>query len=142
MRVVLDTDVLLAALVSPHGASRQWLSAVLRGEVEVMVSVPLVFEYEAVLVRPENLRRANATASEVERLIDAFLARAHPVAISYLWRPTLRDPGDEMVLEAALNGSADWILTFNLADYAGAERFRIKIGRPGPVWRWFKGERG
>jgi putative PIN family toxin of toxin-antitoxin system len=142
MRVVLDTDVLLAALVSPHGASRQWLSAVLRGEVEVMVSVPLVFEYEAVLVRPENLRRANATASEVERLIDAFVAQAHPVAISYLWRPTLRDPGDEMVLEAALNGSADWILTLNLADYAGAERFRIKIGRPGPVWRWFKGERG
>ena len=47
-----------------------------------------------------------------------------------------------MVLEAALNGSADWILTFNLADYAGAERFRIKIGRPGPVWIWFKGERG
>ena len=62
MRVVLDTDVLLAAFVSPHGASRQWLSGVLRGEVEVMVSVPLVLEYEAVLVRPENLRRANATA--------------------------------------------------------------------------------
>jgi hypothetical protein len=70
---------------------------VLRGEVEVMVSVPLVFEYEAVLVRPENLRRANATASEMERLIDASVARAHPVAISYLWRPTLRDPGEEPI---------------------------------------------
>jgi putative PIN family toxin of toxin-antitoxin system len=141
MRVVLDTDVLLAALVSPHGASRQWLYAVLRGEVEVMVSVPLVFEYEAVLVRPENLRRANATASEVGHLIDAFVARAHPVAISYLWRPSLRDPADEMVLEAAVNGNADWIITFNIADYAGAERFHINIGRPGPVWTLFKGER-
>ena len=141
MRVVLDTDVMLAALVSPLGASRQWLSAVLRGEVEALVSVPLVLEYEAVLKRPENLRRANATAEEVERLIDAFVAQAHQVAISYLWRPSLRDPADEMVLEAAVNGSADWIITFNLADYGGAERFHIAIGRPGPVWNLFRGER-
>jgi putative PIN family toxin of toxin-antitoxin system len=141
MRVVLDTDVMLAALVSPHGASRQWLSAVLRGEVEALVSVPLVLEYEAVLSRPENLRRANATAEEVERLLDAFVARAHPVVISYLWRPSLRDPGDEMVLEAAVNGGADWIITFNLADYAGAKRFHIGVGRPGLVWNLFESER-
>ena len=141
MRVVLDTDVMLAALVSPDGASRQWLSAVLRGEAEALVSVPLVLEYEAVLSRPENLRRANATAGEVERLLDAFVAQALPVAISYLWRPILRDPGDEMVLEAAMNGGADWIITFNITDFAGAERFHIGVGRPGLVWNLFKDER-
>ena len=74
MRVVLDTDVLLAAFVSPHGASRQWLSGVLRGEVEVMVSVPLVLEYEAALVKKPVARQL--TASEAERLIDAFVAQA------------------------------------------------------------------
>jgi predicted nucleic acid-binding protein len=56
-----------------------------------------------------------------------------------LWRPTLRDPSDEMVLETAVNGRADWLLTFNDKDFVGAERFGVKVGRPGPVWRLWKG---
>ena len=135
MRVVLDTDVVLSAFVSPHGASRLWLTAALRREVRMLVSVPLALEYEAVLTRPEHLVRANASPADAGLLLDAIVRRCERVAITYLWRPTLRDPDDEMVLEAAVNGGAEWIITFNIDDYAGAERFGINVGQPGPAWR-------
>ena len=140
MRVVLDTDVMLAAFLSPQGASRLWLSAALRQENQMLISVPLVLEYEAVLTRPEHLRRAGASIAEAQLLLDAIVRMGREVAISYLWRPTLRDPDDEMVLETAVNGGAAWIVTFNIGDYAGAERFGINVGQPGPAWRHIKGK--
>jgi putative PIN family toxin of toxin-antitoxin system len=136
MRVVLDTDVVLSAFFSPEGASRLWLRAALRLDVTMLISVPLALEYEAVLTRPEHLKRARASLRDVSLLLDAVVRQGERVAISYLWRPTLRDPGDEMVLETAVNGRADWIVTFNIDDYTGAERFGINIGRPGPAWRY------
>lgn len=139
MRVVLDTDVVLSAVLSPLGASRQWLTAGLRGEITMLVSVPLLFEYEAVLTRPNHLARAGASTADIGLLLDAVTRQSEPVAISYLWRPSLRDPADEMVLEAAVNGGAEWIVTFNVGDYAGAGRFAIRVGQPGPAWRAFRG---
>jgi len=135
MRVVLDTDVVLSAFVSPSGASRLWLAAALRPEVLMVLSVPLVIEYESVMRRPQHLARAKASLRDVELLLDAVVRQGELVSISYLWRPQLRDPGDEMVLETAVNGRADRILTFNLADFAGAERFGIAVTQPGPAWR-------
>jgi putative PIN family toxin of toxin-antitoxin system len=131
----LDTDVVLSAFLSPGGASRLWLRAALRLDVTMLISVPLALEYEAVLTRPEHLRRARASVRDVGLLLDAVVRQGERIAISYLWRPTLRDPADEMVLETAVNGRADWIVTFNVDDYAGAGRFGINIGRPGPAWR-------
>lgn len=107
----------------------------------MLISVPLALEYEAVLMRPEHLRRSRASEADVHLLLDAIVRQGERVAISYLWRPALRDPGDEMVLETAVNGHAAWIVTFNVDDYVGAERFGINVGRPGPVWRYVQEQR-
>ncbi len=78
---------------------------------EVLVSVPLVLEYEAVLTRPEHLEASGLTAREVNEVLDALVKVATPVPLRFLWRPRLKDPADEMVLETAVNGAADWLAT-------------------------------
>jgi putative PIN family toxin of toxin-antitoxin system len=142
VRIVLDTDVVIAGSRSDRGASFQWLLAALERRATLLLSVPLCLEYEAVLTRREHLRAVGATAAEARRLLDALIAVAEPVEVSFLWRPSLRDPDDEMVLETAVNGRADWLLTFNVADFAGAARFGVNVGRPGAVWRETGGIRG
>ena len=119
MRVVLDTDVVVAGLRSRRGSSRAWLRAALHREVDLVLTVPLVVQYEAVLLQPATLAAIGGTAERVERLLDLLCAVGRPVEISYLWRPVLRDPDDEMVLEAAVHGRVDRLLTFNLRDFAG-----------------------
>ena len=135
MRVVLDTSVVVAGLRSSAGASRQWIEAILNREHTLILSVPLVLEYEDVLLRPDNLSVHGLTPVEVGRLLDAFCAVAEPVELTYLWRPMLRDPDDEMVLETAVVGRSDYLLTFNVRDFAGSERFGIAVERPGPAWK-------
>jgi putative PIN family toxin of toxin-antitoxin system len=140
MDVALDTDVLVAAVRSRLGASRAWLNAILRGEATLLLSVPLALQYEAVLTRPEHLAAASASVAQVRSLIDALCSVCRPVDIAFLWRPALRDPDDEMVLEVAANGRADYLLTFNERDFAGAVRFGVRVARPGPAWRrWRQG---
>jgi putative PIN family toxin of toxin-antitoxin system len=135
MRVVLDGDVLVAAVRSRRGASAAWLRAVLRGEAQSLVSVPLMLHYEWVLLRPEQRATSFLTTVELAALLDAIAVIGSPVIISYLWRPMLRDPNDELVLETAVNGQADLLLTFNERDFAGTERFAFRVRRPGPAWR-------
>jgi putative PIN family toxin of toxin-antitoxin system len=142
MRIVLDADVLVAAFRSRRGASAAWLRAVLRREVEMLASVPLMLQYEAVVLRPEHQAASGLSARELGGVMDAIAAVATPVVISYLWRPVLRDPDDELVLETAVNGSADLLLTFNERDFAGARRFAPVIRKPGPALRdWLEGSR-
>jgi putative PIN family toxin of toxin-antitoxin system len=140
MDVALDTDVMVAAVRSRLGASRAWLRAILKGEATLLLSVPLALQYEAVLTRPEHLTAGRASVSQIVALLDALCAVCRPVEIASLWRPTLRDPDDEMVLEVAANGRADRLLTFNERHFAGAERFGVQVMRPGPAWRaWRQG---
>jgi predicted nucleic acid-binding protein len=140
MRIVLDTDVVVAAFRSRLGASRAWLRAILTGEATLLLSVPLALQYEAVLTRPEHLASSGVSAADVNLVLDALCAVCQPVEVSYLWRPTLRDPDDEMVLEAAMNGGADRLLTFTERDFKGASRFNLIVQRPGPAWRaWRQG---
>jgi putative PIN family toxin of toxin-antitoxin system len=141
MKLVLDADVMVAAVRSRRGASGAWLRAVLRGEAQILVSVPLMLHYEAVLVRPEHRAPTSLSSVELDMLLDAIAVIAKPVIISYLWRPMLRDPNDELVLETAVNGQADLLLTFNERDFAGADRFAFRVGRPGPAWRAWLEER-
>jgi putative PIN family toxin of toxin-antitoxin system len=141
MKVVLDADVMVAAVRSRRGASAAWLRAVLRGEVQILVSVPLMLHYESVLLRPQHRAPSFLSSVELDMLLDAIALIATPVIISYLWRPMLRDPNDELVLETAVNGQADLLLTFNERDFAGAERFTVRISRPGPAWREWLEER-
>ncbi len=106
----------------------------------MLLSVPLALQYEAVLTRPEHLAASGASLDEAMLLLNALCAVCTPVEISFLWRPMLRDPDDEMVLEVAVNGRADRLLTFNERHFAGAERLGVRIERPGPAWRsWRQG---
>jgi putative PIN family toxin of toxin-antitoxin system len=116
-RYVLDTDVVVAALRSDHGASRQLLLAALNKQFDLMLSVPLILEYEAVLTRPEHLAVFRISKAEVSAVLDDLAAVAQPVKIDFRWRPSLPDPNDDMVLETAVNGNAHGIITFNLRDF-------------------------
>ncbi|MBI3709039.1 MAG: putative toxin-antitoxin system toxin component, PIN family [Proteobacteria bacterium] len=117
MRLVLDTDVVVAAMRSPRGASAAILRAARHGRATLLTSVPLAMEYEAVCSRAEHRLAAGLTEDEVAVFLDAVIAVAEPVETHFLWRPQLRDPGDEMVLEAAINGRADALVTFNARDF-------------------------
>jgi predicted nucleic acid-binding protein len=138
MRAVFDTDVMVSAFRGRVGASRAWLRAALQGEFILLLSVPLVIQYEAVLTRPEHLEAAGTDTRTVLRILDALCTVGEHVDVSFLWRPVLNDAADEMVLEAALNGRADLLLTFNERDFSGAARFAVNVSKPGPAWRNWK----
>lgn len=141
MRLVLDTDVLVAALRSPTGASSALLQAALSGRVTLLANVALVLEYEAVCNRAEHLAAAGLEAAQVGMFLDAVCALAAPVESHFVWRPQLRDPSDEMVLEAAVNGRADAIVTFNQRDFGAApQRFGIRVILPRDAWRKLQNE--
>ncbi len=114
---MIDTDVMIAALGSPSGASAALLMAVRRAEMRMLANVGLALEYEATCRRVEHGVAAGLSPAQVGIFIDAVIALADPVETHFLWRPQLRDPGDELVLEAAVNGRADAIVTFNRKDY-------------------------
>ena len=112
------------------------LEASLTRRVTLLASVPLMFEYQAVMTRPEHLATSGLTADDVDILLDAMAAIVEPVRLACLWRPTLRDPDDDMVLEAAVNGGANAIVTFNLRDFRQeASRFGIEVLLPGAALR-------
>jgi putative PIN family toxin of toxin-antitoxin system len=113
MRLVLDTNVLVTAFRSRAGAAAEVVRLIRRGELTMLATVALFLEYEAVLTRPEHLARAEMTAAEANSALDVLAAVVEPVEPHFLWRPKLRDPDDDMVLEAAVNGRADAVVTFN-----------------------------
>jgi putative PIN family toxin of toxin-antitoxin system len=104
VRMVLDTDVVVAAMRSPSGASAAIIQAARRGKVALLLSVPLALEYEAVCAKAEHRLAAGLSQRQAGIFVDAVIALAPPVEPHFLWRPQLRDPNDEMVLEVAING--------------------------------------
>ena len=134
-RVVLDTNILVSAARSRKGASFALLSALRAGRFVALVSVPLMLEYEAVLKRPEQLAASGRSATMTDAFLDALSLRAEPVHLHYLWRPQLRDPADEMVLETALNGRAEALVTLNTGDFGAASHFRLPVLTPGAFLR-------
>jgi putative PIN family toxin of toxin-antitoxin system len=128
---VLDTNVIVAAFRSGLGASRQILLAALNQKFQLLLSVPLLLEYESVLKRPEHLAASRIKASELEMVLNDLVAVAKPVRLAFRWRPKLADPADDMVLETAANGGAKAIVTFNLRHFAGvAATFGIRAISP------------
>ena len=127
--IVLDTNVLVAGLRSRNGASFQLLSLVGESAFELNVSVPLVLEYEEVAKRES--RALGLTHAEIDDVLDYLCAVATHREIYFLWRPVLRDAADDMVLEVAVEAGCDIVVTHNVRDFAGAERFGVRALTPG-----------
>lgn len=130
LKVVLDTNILVAASRSRRGASFAVMQHLRQGSFIALASVPLFLEYESVLKRPEQLAVGSRTPEMVDAFLDALSLRTAPVHLHFLWRPQTRDPADEMVLETALNGNADALITFNMNDFVAAKRFRLPVWMP------------
>ncbi|MBJ7527665.1 MAG: PIN domain-containing protein [Sphingomonadaceae bacterium] len=129
--MILDTDVIVAAIRSTKGASAEIVRRVLRGEMHIELTVAMALEYEAVAMRAEHLRAGELTAADAMTVIDALAALATPIEIHFRWRPQLRDADDEMILEAAINAHDRTIVTFNTRDFVGAtERFGVRLAAP------------
>ena len=127
--VVLDTNVLIAGLRSRNGASFQLLALIGEGAFELNVSVPLVLEYEEVAKR--NARALGLTHADIDDVLDYLCAVAAHREIYFLWRPVLRDASDDMLLEVAVEAGCDFVVTHNVRDFAGAERFGVQALTPG-----------
>jgi putative PIN family toxin of toxin-antitoxin system len=128
MRVVIDTNVLVAAARSRNGASHALLSRLPEKRFTPAVSVPLFLEYRAVLLRAENL--VGRPAAQAEGFLDFFLSASHLQEIFYTWRPVLPDPGDDMLLELAVAASAETIVTHNLRDFRGTDKWGVAAVTP------------
>ena len=136
---MLDTDVVVAAMRSPRGGSAELLRRIDGGEAVMLLSVALALEYEAICTLAEHRLASGLSASEAGIYVDGVIGLAEPVRAFFRWRPQLHDPGDELVLEAAVNGQADAIVTFNESHLREARStFGIDVIRPAEVLRRMK----
>jgi putative PIN family toxin of toxin-antitoxin system len=138
-RVVLDTSVLVAAIRSRRGASFEIVSRLGTGTFETAVSVSLVFEYEDALLR--HLSASPLDEADVRDLVDYVCEVAVRQEIFFLWRPFLRDPGDDMVLELAVAARCEAIVTHNLRDFSGAQKFGVRVVAPGKFLQELRGQK-
>jgi putative PIN family toxin of toxin-antitoxin system len=134
VRVVLDTSVLVAALRSRRGASFRLLELLRKGRFQIAVSVPLVLEYEAVLVR--HAAELGLSGEEAVGVVDYLCRVARRQKIHFLWRPALRDPRDEFVLELAVAAACEAIVTHNVRDFGGARPFGVQVLTPSEFLAW------
>jgi putative PIN family toxin of toxin-antitoxin system len=131
LRLTIDTNILASAFRSRLGASFALIGLVRQSRVRMLATPPLFLEYEAVLKRPEQLAASNLSLMDVDMALDAFAALIEPVEAHLSWRPQLDDPDDEMVLEAAINGRADALVTYNVTHFRrAAARFGLRLARP------------
>ncbi|WP_416274542.1 putative toxin-antitoxin system toxin component, PIN family [Lamprobacter sp.] len=130
---MLDTSVLVAAARSRYGASRALMSLLPDARIQPALSVPLFEEYRATLLRRENL--AGRLPREVDDFLDYLISISHLQEIYYRWRPVLVDPDDDFVLELAVAASCRYIVTHNLRDFRGVERWGIEPLPPGLLLR-------
>ena len=128
VNIVMDTNVLLAALRSSRGASHRLLLSVGTGRFELALSVPLVLEYEEVTLRYHT--ELGLSKTDVKDILDYLCAVAVRQRVYYLWRPFLPDPKDDMLLEVAVAAACQAIVTFNLKDFAGIGEFGIQAIQP------------
>ena len=132
--LILDTSVLIAGLRSSLGASFALLDLVGSDRFTIGLSAALVLEYEATCVK--SLPALNLTADDVKELLDYFCHVGKPAAIRFRVRPSVVDPDDELVLEAAIASGSEWIVTHNIRDMAaGATRYGIDVITPGEALR-------
>lgn len=132
-QVVIDTNILVAGLRSRRGSAFQVLRLIGTGRFDLHLSVPLVLEYQEVLLR--ELSHLYLGPAEVDDLLDYYCTVGIHHEIFFLWRPFLRDPKDDMVLELAVKAGYQSIITYNRADFAGVEQFGISLLEPAQFLR-------
>src|ERR1700712_586025 len=111
MRIVLDTNVLIRALRSSQGASQEIIAAIGHGEITALATETIFMEYETVLRRPEHLKAIGISLFQLDAFLDALASQVEPVRLHFAWRPLSDDAQDDAILEAAINGQADAIIT-------------------------------
>jgi putative PIN family toxin of toxin-antitoxin system len=128
IQVILDTNVLYAGLYSSTGASFQILKAADEGKIQLVISISLLFEYEDVLKRnKENLQLSD---KEIDIVLDNICSLSKFQKIYFLWRPYLKDSGDDHVLEVAIASQTQTIVTYNIRDFVGVEKFGVRAITP------------
>ena len=133
-KIVLDTSVIATALRSATGAGNAVLRLVAMQKVIPLVTSALFLEYEDVLKRPEQRLVTGLSIEAIDQFLSALASACQPVEIKFQWRPQLRDSNDEMVLETAINGGADALITYNVKDFMlAATKFGLRVIRPGEL---------
>jgi putative PIN family toxin of toxin-antitoxin system len=126
--VVLDTNVVISALKSASGASFQLIRFIRLGLLRPALSAPLMFEYEEVASRPGLL--PHLSSSDINGFLDWFASVSNLHKIHFLWRPLLKDPKDDMVLEVAASAGAEYVVTYNISDFDRAFSIGIRVITP------------
>ena len=133
LQIVIDTNVVVAALRSPRGASHRMIRLLGSGHFDIHISVPLILEYESVVLR--QLDDLPITPGDVDDVLNYICQVAVAHEIYYTWRPFLSDPDDDMLLEIAVTSGSDAIVTFNKHDFSGCERFGLRLLTPADLLR-------
>ena len=137
-RLIIDTNILVAATRNRAGPSFALMQLVRQAVIRMCCSPALFLEYEDVLKRPAQLAASGLAGDDIDAILSELAGLIDPVATHYTWRPQLRDPADEMVLEAAVNARVDAIVTYNLRDFQPAKRFGIPVLNPEQTFKQFK----
>jgi len=120
-RIVIDTSVLISALIGSTGASRELIRLCLQGEYQPLMGNTLFLEYESVVLREEIITQCTLTKQEILILLDAFMSVCQWIDIYYLWRPNLKDEADNHLIELAIAGNAQIIATKNIKDFLNSD---------------------
>ena len=127
-KIVIDTNVILSGLLSQKGTSYKLLRLIPKKLFTVVMSVPLILEYESILHK--SIRKLNLSKTDIEDFLDYICAISEHTKIYYLWRPILKDPYDDHILELAVSSNAKYIVTFNISDFKEAKTFGIHAIEP------------
>lgn len=127
-QIVADTNVFVTALRSQFGASYKLFSIIDKGVYKLNLSVPLALEYEDVAKRMADEFSLNE--EDIDNILDYIVSNSNRWEIYYLWRPQLKDPGDDMVLELAVTANCNYIVTYNLKDFKEVQKFGIQAITP------------
>jgi putative PIN family toxin of toxin-antitoxin system len=127
-QIVVDTNVFVTALRSQLGASYKLLSLIDKDVYQLNLSVPLILEYEEVAKRM--IGEISLREQEIDDILDFVIKRSNRWHIFYLWRPQLKDPSDDMVLELTVTANCNYIITYNINDFKGIEKFGIQSITP------------
>lgn len=121
IKIVVDTSVLISALISSTGSSRELIRRCLKGKYQPLMGTALFSEYESVIGREEILAKCPLTSAEISALLASFLSVSEWISIYYLWRPNLKDEADNHLIELAVAGNAQIIATQNIKDFQNSQ---------------------